>query len=131
MYRSYESGVSPKALTKLYSDDEIALAWYKMLRKSSDLILVEDQPSAIRMAPYMHSCALLSTNLSDAKVAEIKRENYKRIILCLDKDATSQAIMYGLKYRQQLPALQIRGLPCDIKDMDKQEFDDFLLRLKE
>lgn len=131
MYRSYERGVQPKALTKLYSDDEIALAWYKMLRKSDDLILVEDQPSAIRMAPHMHSCALLSTNLSDAKIAEIKREGYKRVLLCLDKDATPQAIKYGLQYRQQLPALQVRGLQCDIKDMSDEEFKDFLLQIKE
>lgn len=131
MYRRFEDGPGPKALTTLYNNDEVALAWYIFKRKSPDLVLVEDQISAIRMSPHMDSCALLSTNLSDGKIAEIKKRGYRRIILCLDKDATSQAIMYGLKYRSVLPNLEVRGLPCDIKDMDEEQFNHFLTRLEE
>lgn len=122
MYRSYEAGVKPKSLTRLYSDDALAMAWYRYSRSSKDLIIVEDQASAIKMAPHMDAVALLSTNLSDDKIREIKKQGYNRIFLCLDRDAVGQAIVYGIRFRTELPALQVRGIKKDIKDMNESEF---------
>lgn len=127
-YRSYE-GKEPKAIIELRSPDEIATSWYKWKRKSSTLVVVEDPVSAIKIAPFVHSLALLGTHISDAKADEIAAEKYVNVYIMLDNDATDQAIKHQLKYRNKIKGLQVIGLgPKDIKDMDKDEFDDFLLK---
>lgn len=127
-YRSYE-GSTPKALIELTSKEQPALSWYKFLRKSDILVLVEDQVSAIKLAPHVHSCALLGTHLSEAKVHEIKEQGYRRIYLCLDPDAVFTAIKMQLALRHSLPNMYVLGIECDIKNMDKGQFDAFLNRL--
>lgn len=126
-YRSYE-GRSPKAIISL-DDGAIASCWYKWKRASDILVIVEDQVSAIKLAPHYHSLALLGTNLSDAKVEEVKEGKYKYIYLCLDNDATYQAIKIQLERSRDLPNMRVMGLAKDIKNMNEVEFDEFMLRL--
>lgn len=129
-YRSYEEGVKPKSLIKLANDEAIAQCWYKWKRKSPALVLVEDQVSAIKVAKHAHSIALLGTNLSEAKLLEIMYSgDYDRVYLALDADATMEAIKTQLKWRERMPTLMVLGLHKDIKDMDKDEFTNFLERL--
>lgn len=79
------------------------------------------------MAPYMDALALLGTNLSEAKVAEIQEQpKYDHIYLCLDNDATMEAVKIQLRWRGKLPNMCIQGLGKDIKDMNHEEFADFL-----
>lgn len=89
-------------------------------------MLVEDQLSALRLAPHVHAVALLGTNVSDAKVAEYK-DKYKRIILSLDNDATYEAIKLTLRLRGALP-INVMGLEKDIKNMSDDEFESYLGR---
>lgn len=95
------------------------------------MILVEDPVSAIKIAPHYHSAALLGTNLSEAKVEEIRMQvdKYERIYLCLDNDATYEAIKTQLKWRGRLPNLMVLGLQKDVKNMDNDEFDEYLKRI--
>jgi hypothetical protein len=129
-YRSYE-GKEPKAITRLDSDESIAFCWYKWKRTSKVLILVEDQMSAIKVAPHFHSAALLGTNISDAKVHEmlLQPEQYERIYLCLDNDATYEAVRQQLALRNRLKNLLVLGLPKDIKNMNDIEFKEYLERI--
>jgi hypothetical protein len=86
--------------------------------------------SAIKVAPYHHSLALLSTNLNEDKVAEILAQpKYDRIYLCLDNDAVYEAIKTQLRWRSRLPNMMVLALQKDIKDMDEAEFSEFLGRL--
>ena len=93
-------------------------------------MLVEDQISAIKLSPYYDSAALLSTNLSMAKVKEIRERKYERVYLCLDNDATAEAVRLAVSLRYKLPGLQIIGLEKDIKDYNEEEMDSFLKRLE-
>jgi len=88
--------------------------------------------SAIKLAPYHHAIALLGTNLSEAKVDEINanKKGYKHITLCLDADATYEAIKLQLKWAGKLPGMCMQALETDIKDMDDEEFADLLKRLQ-
>lgn len=127
-YRSYEKGVQPKSIIQL-GEDEVAMCWYKWKRQSDVLIIVEDQVSAIKIASSYHAVALLGTNLSEAKVQELIDNNeYKHIYICLDNDATHQAIKLQLKWRERIKNLRVMGLDKDVKDMDAVEFDSFQLR---
>lgn len=130
-YRSYEAGVTPKSIIHLHSDDAIGQSWYKFKRRSKKVIIVEDQVSAIKMADYMHSVALLGTNLNESKLNEIKAGEYDHVYLCLDNDATSTAIMASIKYRASLPQLQVVGLTKDIKNMDDDELEEFRKKLED
>lgn len=131
MFRSYQGG-KPKSIIQLHGENDIAAAWYKWKRRSKYLILVEDQVSAIKVAPIYHSLALLGTNLSEAKVLEIMYNNeYDNVYLCLDNDATHDAIRQQLKWGGRLKGLQVRGLEKDIKDMSKEEFNEFMRRFEE
>lgn len=120
-YRSYVGAV-PKNIIHFGTEDAIALAWYKWKRASKSLVIVEDQVSAIKLAPYLHAVALLGTNLSEAKVEEIREEGYDHIHLALDNDATMEAVKAQLKWQHRLPQLCVRGLAKDIKDMNDEEF---------
>lgn len=90
-------------------------------------MLVEDQLSALRLAPHVHAVALLGTNVSDAKAAEYKQGKYDRIIISLDNDATQEAIKLTLRLRGTLP-INVIGLAKDIKNMTADEFEDYLSR---
>lgn len=129
-YRSYQDGVKPKSLVRL-DEGAVGQSWYRFRRTSDILVVVEDQVSAIKLAPYYDSLALLGTNLSDAKGAEVQEEmgRYKHIYLCLDNDATYAAIKMQLDWRNKIPKMRVMGLEKDIKNMDDLEFDNFMGRL--
>lgn len=128
-YRSYQ-GAKPKSLIVL-DEDAVASSWYRWLRKSKVLVLVEDQVSAIKLAPYVHSLALLGTNLSDAKVEEINSitPQYEQVYISLDNDATYEAIKMQLANRSKIKGLLVAALGQDIKDMNKEDFDNYVQQL--
>ena len=130
-YRSYEQGVQPKAIIQLKDKEQVAASWYKFIRRSSTLVLVEDQVSAIRLAPFTHSLALLGVNVSEAKVEEIlaAEPKYQQILLSLDEDATLESIKQALKWKNRINLLVV-PLQKDIKNMDAREFQEYLNRIK-
>lgn len=125
-YRSYEEGVKPKAIISLNAEDALACSWYKWLRSSHTLIIVEDQMSAIKLAPHVHSLALLGTHISDAKAAEVAAGGYEKVLISLDNDATREAIKLQIAHRNTIKNLYVAGLGKDIKNMTTGEFNEYL-----
>lgn len=125
-FRTY-GALKPKALIVKISEDFRGLAWYNTLRTSPSLVIVEDQMSAIRLEPHVHAVALLGTNLNEIKIEEIAESpRYRDIYLCLDNDATSEAIRLKFRWQERLPQLRVIGLEDDVKDQSPKDFDAFL-----
>jgi hypothetical protein len=126
MFRSY-SGDLPKGLINGELAEE-QICWYKFRKYCKHLVVVEDQPSALRVAAGgVHSLALCGTTLNLARVLEIREHGYSKVYLCLDDDATAQAIKHVREFRNHLPSLRIKALSgSDIKDMSPKEFALFI-----
>lgn len=117
MLRSLD-GAKPKVISHT---EKGAMAWY-INHTTPGIIIVEDQLSAVRASRYLSSVALLGTNLSEERVAEIRRTGNSPVYLALDNDAISSAVKYVVKYRSVLP-LQLVRLDKDIKDMSEEELE--------
>jgi hypothetical protein len=122
-------GVNLRALdnrqpkTKLHAEDN-AISWYLNIN-SPDIIIVEDQLSAIRASDYLTSVALLGTHLNDERLQEIKRHAKGRVFLALDKDAWAKAVGYAIKYRSYLK-LELVKLEKDLKNCTDEELKEVL-----
>lgn len=114
-------GDTPKTLTHTEPN---AMAWCRNF-DTPDIIIVEDQFSAIRASVYMNAVALLGTHLSDDRAAEIKRYARGNVYLALDADAWAKAVGYAKKYRSYL-GLRLIRLAKDIKDMSEEELQELL-----
>lgn len=126
-FRSY-SGDLPKAFTSVELAEN-AISWYRFRKYSRILVLVEDVPSAVRIAQTerVDALALLGTTLNHERIAEIRAEEYTRVWLSLDRDATAQAIGHKRKFDPYLKGLMLKTLgDNDVKDMTKDEFDLFI-----
>lgn len=97
------------------------MAWFTNVR-SSGIIIVEDQLSAIRASDYLTSVALLGTHLNDERVQELRAAKMRPIYLALDNDAIGTAVKHVVKYKSLLPMRLVR-LSKDIKDMTHEEAD--------
>lgn len=97
------------------------MAWFTNVR-SSGIIIVEDQLSAIRASDYLTSVALLGTHLNDERVQELRAAKTRPIYLALDNDAIGTAVKHVVKYKSLLP-MQLVRLSKDIKDMTHEEAD--------
>lgn len=115
------TGATPKA--KLHTEDG-AIAWY-VNHTSPDVIIVEDQLSAIRASDFLTSVALLGTNLNEERAYEIKSGCSGNCYLALDADAWNKAVQYAIKFRSLL-GLRLLKLDKDIKDMTNEELASFM-----
>ena len=123
-WRSYQDGVMPKAIITKRFKDEITMCWYRDHRYGKTLVVVEDQPSALRLrAAHVDSLALCGTLISPDRVEEIKAQKYERVVLCLDNDATASAIKAVAMYRNKLKGFMILPLEEDVKDMSQEDFE--------
>ncbi len=120
--RSY-SGNEPKGLINRFQEGEL-VCWYKQAKYPSVLVVVEDQPSAVRVAGLsgFASMALIGTSLNYERAALIKKSGIKHLVLSLDQDATAKSISLAIEYRRVLPTLKIVALEKDIKNMSTSEF---------
>ena len=123
-----KSQAGPKSV--LHIDEDCAiLSWYPKgygLDQKSKLVIVEDQLSAIRASTYMDAVALIGTNLSENKVADIIKAKKRRVIIALDKDATGKAAILVKKYRVLFDSVELLPLDKDLKDMSRDELEDLL-----
>lgn len=121
-FRAYD-GSLPKTLINRGESNEETISWYRWQKYNKVLVVVEDQPSAVRLAEAgVDSVALLGVLLSPPRLQEIKKQNYERVILALDNDATAHAVKLGWQLRARLPQLRIKALDKDIKDMSPEDF---------
>lgn len=101
--------------------DEPWLCWYRTAIR--DVVVVEDQISALKAARFATSVALLGASLSYSKLDEIKQvAGAGKIWLALDKDASVNTLDYLKRYRTYCGG-NLNGLMLskDIKDMSYSE----------
>ncbi len=101
--------------------DEPWICWYRTAIR--DVVVVEDQISALKAARFATSVALLGTALSYDKLDEIKQvAGPGKIWLALDKDASTNTLDYLRRYRTYCGG-NLNGLMLskDIKDMSYSE----------
>lgn len=130
--RSYDPNVDKKALINRRREGEL-MCWYKFHRYPQVLVVVEDQPSALRMSGVkgMAGLALLGTHLNYERCQDIKRSGIRKVVLSLDQDATSQAVQLMVNNRRWLPELQMIALDKDVKSMTPEEFQIYVDRIQE
>ena len=109
-----------KALTYI-DEGEVPISWYKHQDKTQPLILVEDIPSAVRAAKYVSSVALLGTHLGIDRIEEIVQQNFTRVRIALDQDATEKAFRHLRKWGAFFNEVDVLPLPKDLKDMTEDE----------
>jgi len=126
VFRSYW-GATPKALTSRLVDAP-EIGWNVVQKYPHTMVVVEDLPSAFKLGSNgMDSAALLGANLSERSAREIRDAGYKKVVLCLDGDASDSAIKQTIELRKILPQLMVKLLgDTDIKDMQQPELDVFL-----
>lgn len=135
--RSLNKEVTPKAILHTEKD---ALSWF-MARKQqseratisrtiptqSDIIIVEDQFSAIRASDFLSSVALLGTHLNEERMEQIRLVNANRVFLALDSDAFDSTIRYCIRYRSLLKMIPVK-LDKDLKDLNDEQLREVLYR---
>ena len=89
----------------------------------STAILVEDCASACSVSNTATGVALMGTNLLQQHINTLS--DYSRIFVAMDKDATDKAIDMVRVLRNHVPTKLI-VLRTDLKNMEKDERDDFL-----
>lgn len=100
--------------------DEPWLAWY--VTKSTDIVVVEDQISALRASEFCTAVALLGTEMSQEKFEEVVGlSGVRRVWFALDRDALKDGLDLLRRYRLYFPNINILILPKDIKNMSTSE----------
>lgn len=120
-FRSY-SGHKKKAIINGIAGGEM-MSWYKWRKYGRILCVVEDQPSAVRLAEAgVDALALCGTTLNIDRILEIREQEYKSVWLALDNDAFNTAIGYANSLGKYLPSLKVKKLDMDFKNMPTELF---------
>lgn len=118
-----------KAIT-YKNDNASALSYYKADYSVAHkrIVVVEDAPSAIRLASSgVNAAAILGGDFTQAMAEELASLGC-RVVLSLDPDAKEKAVRQAIKFSTVLP-LMVRIGRVDVKDMDEEEFREFILQL--
>lgn len=112
----------------LRNRDAPLAAWYRHKRynrkNSDDLVIVEDQLSALRLTEYTDSLAILGTDLLRPVIQDIRRQRYDTVWLALDNDAIKRAFEMRRRLQSELPNLRVMFLEKDVKDMTEDELQE-------
>lgn len=90
------------------------------------LVLVEDCASASAVARNRHftGMALLGTELKPEYLPWIKK--YRNVVVALDRDASAKGVRLSQRLKFFHSAVSLWLLPKDIKDMDDEEYAEFI-----
>jgi hypothetical protein len=117
--RSYDPNAFTKALT--YMDEaEPHMSWYRRDHGSSEVVVVEDIPSAVRVAKYCNALALCGTGCGPDYANEIAA-HAQNVTWALDADATSLAVKLHRKHSLLFYGSRVQPLECDVKDMTERD----------
>ena len=110
-------GSQAKALTYMHAQGPTQ-SWYPSAgTETTDLVLVEDQLSAISAQQGgVNAVALLGTHLNNDKVWEISQWQPSQVIIALDADATDQAFKLARKWGLAFPKTRVAILARDLKE---------------
>ena len=122
--RSYSKAATPKALTHM-DRDEPHMSWYRTLPANSTVVVVEDIPSAVRVAKYVNAVALSGTGCSHNYALEIAA-HARHVVWALDADALTQCVKLHKKSQLLFEASEVLPIPKDFKDMSEAEIKDIL-----
>lgn len=121
--RSYSNAI-PKTLT--YMDAaEPSISWYLPHPNNLSVWVVEDIPSAVRVAKYRNAVALCGTGCGEEVIAEISKQ-CRVVTWALDADATESALQLQSRYRLMFERSVVQVLDRDIKDMDEELLESVL-----
>ena len=87
------------------------------------VFVVEDCPSACSISNLVRGLALMGTSLLDEHIQVI--QNYKKIFVALDKDATRKAVDIVRHLSNHVPT-KLVVLKKDLKNMEKEDRNDFI-----
>lgn len=123
-------GKQPKCSLYWQSEYKERLHFPRVFRRSdlslsTTLIVAEDIPSAIRVAAFLPSAALLGTSLTASQV-EYLRDGFSTVYLALDADATEKAIKYKKRYGLMFDKFEVVPLTKDIKNMSHKELTELM-----
>lgn len=94
--------------------------------RSDTVVLVEDCLSALKIGQSGTSAvALLGTKLDDSTAMEISKA-YRKVVFCLDNDATAKSVELARKYNLLFDKVSILVPPADPKDMAPEELENLL-----
>lgn len=119
-----------KAITYWDDPDVVKLQFPMNTTIGGNLVLVEDMPSAVRLAGDINCVALLGTHITPEAAALLSSMRYARVILALDADATAKALKIKQAYSfyfLRMDIVPLRG--PDVKDMTIDQYNSFLQEL--
>ena len=90
---------------------------------ADNLFVVEDCPSACSISNIVTGMALMGTSLLDSHIQVT--QNYKKIFVALDKDATRKAVDIVRHLSNYVPT-KLVVLKKDLKNMEREERNDFI-----
>ena len=90
---------------------------------ADNLFVVEDCPSACSVSNIVTGMGLMGTSLLDSHIQVI--QNYKKIFVALDRDATRKAVDI-VRHLSNYVVTKLVVLKKDLKNMEKEERDDFI-----
>lgn len=133
-FRSLEKDVKPKSIIMMSSSENPCLTWYLCKKERSNhaydlnkpILVVEDPFSAMRASYFVHAVALLGTNMSDVKIADIKKAKPSECVIALDEDATQKAALLCQKLSGIFDSVSMRHLKKDLKDCTDEEIQEVL-----
>lgn len=115
--RSYRKDFTGTKAINYFDDGEPHLHYVpSSMSREGAITCVEDIPSAIRVARFGRSCAVLGSWLTDEQVIELGRLT-KDINVALDADATAKAFKMRQKYALYFRNFNVKVLSKDPKDM--------------
>ena len=123
--RSYDPSEKKKALIHRVME-QAGQAWYQSCPYPSHILIVEDQPSALRASLFsnLNAIALTGTHIPEQLINTIKYHypHKPTVVVALDQDATAEAVEQVLAYRNMLDKLRLFKLEEDIKNMSSEDY---------
>lgn len=129
--RSYRSNVRTKSLNYKEVLTEPFISWF--IRPSNPekvpLFVMEDQVSALKMSRFVPSLALIGTEISLEKAAEISKY-FRNIVLILDADAWHKSLKLKKKITSLFPEMVASNLcvqeKSDVKEIPLERLKSWL-----
>lgn len=118
--RATDRKVSPKTLN-VVTEGALPHSYYGDRNDLSTLYIVEDIPSAVRLARYGQTLALCGTHLGIGALVDLVGTRYDHVWIALDADATQKAIAMRGGLAPFLNDVWVQVLNRDVKDMTEQE----------
>ena len=122
--RSYNKDAQVKALTRM-DKDEPHMSWYRTHPQLPMVVVVEDIPSAVRVALYTNAVALCGTGCSYNYALEIAA-HAKHVVWALDADALVLSIKLHQKHKLLFDESSVLPIDMDFKDMSEERVKEYV-----